>query len=84
MAIVNHLQSNHAGMKKLGRNDLCACGSGKKYKKCCLNMDTIEYDKDYQVPDSFIQRVKQRHADNAIIFGRSEEVGSVKMSEVII
>jgi tetratricopeptide (TPR) repeat protein len=20
---------------KLGRNDLCACGSGKKYKKCC-------------------------------------------------
>ena len=23
--------------KKLGRNDLCGCGSGKKYKKCCLN-----------------------------------------------
>lgn len=22
---------------KIGRNDLCACGSGKKYKKCCLN-----------------------------------------------
>jgi len=22
--------------KKLGRNDLCVCGSGKKYKKCCL------------------------------------------------
>jgi tetratricopeptide (TPR) repeat protein len=21
--------------KKLGRNDLCTCGSGKKYKKCC-------------------------------------------------
>jgi hypothetical protein len=21
---------------KVGRNDLCACGSGKKYKKCCL------------------------------------------------
>lgn len=21
---------------KLGRNDLCRCGSGKKYKKCCL------------------------------------------------
>lgn len=21
---------------KLGRNDLCLCGSGKKYKKCCL------------------------------------------------
>lgn len=24
-------------MKKIGRNDPCHCGSGKKYKKCCLN-----------------------------------------------
>ncbi len=22
---------------KIGRNDPCSCGSGKKYKKCCLN-----------------------------------------------
>jgi uncharacterized protein YchJ len=21
---------------KIGRNEPCACGSGKKYKKCCL------------------------------------------------
>ncbi len=21
---------------KMGRNELCSCGSGKKYKKCCL------------------------------------------------
>jgi len=21
--------------KKLGRNEPCSCGSGKKYKKCC-------------------------------------------------
>jgi uncharacterized protein YecA (UPF0149 family) len=21
---------------KIGRNDKCSCGSGKKYKKCCL------------------------------------------------
>ena len=21
--------------KKIGRNDLCPCGSGKKYKNCC-------------------------------------------------
>ena len=21
---------------KIGRNDACPCGSGKKYKKCCL------------------------------------------------
>jgi len=24
-------------VKKLGRNDACFCGSGKKYKKCCAN-----------------------------------------------
>ena len=23
--------------KKAGRNDLCPCGSGKKFKKCCDN-----------------------------------------------
>ena len=26
-------------MAKIGRNDPCACGSGKKYKKCCLASD---------------------------------------------
>ncbi|MEW6608568.1 MAG: preprotein translocase subunit SecA [bacterium] len=26
---------------KLGRNDPCPCGSGKKYKKCCLEKATV-------------------------------------------
>lgn len=26
----------HVG-PKIGRNDPCPCGSGKKYKKCCLS-----------------------------------------------
>jgi len=26
-------------MKKVGRNEPCPCGSGKKYKKCCLDKD---------------------------------------------
>ncbi len=25
--------------KRMGRNDPCPCGSGKKYKKCCLHKD---------------------------------------------
>lgn len=24
---------------ELGRNDVCHCGSGKKYKKCCIDKD---------------------------------------------
>jgi SEC-C motif-containing protein len=29
-------------MAKIGRNDPCPCGSGKKYKKCCLAKDEQE------------------------------------------
>lgn len=29
------LETEHT---KVGRNDKCPCGSGKKYKKCCLNI----------------------------------------------
>ena len=28
--------------KKIGRNDPCPCGSGKKYKKCCLNRQYVD------------------------------------------
>ncbi len=27
---------------KAGRNDLCPCGSGKKYKNCCLQENVTE------------------------------------------
>ena len=29
-------------MEKVGRNEPCPCGSGKKYKKCCLEKDEAE------------------------------------------
>jgi hypothetical protein len=29
-------------VEKTSRNDLCPCGSGKKYKRCCLNSDSSE------------------------------------------
>lgn len=28
--------------KKIGRNDPCPCGSGKKYKKCCIDVIFIK------------------------------------------
>ena len=28
--------------KKIGRNDPCPCGSGKKYKNCCLSSGNYE------------------------------------------
>ncbi|MFC2035187.1 preprotein translocase subunit SecA [Chloroflexota bacterium] len=31
----NNLRTQKEGHKKIGRNDFCPCGSGKKYKYCC-------------------------------------------------
>ena len=33
--------------KKIGRNDTCPCGSGKKYKNCCLK--TGKYETRHQI-----------------------------------
>jgi len=32
------------GKKKVGRNDPCPCGSGKKYKHCCLHSEKTKED----------------------------------------
>ncbi|MBC8060065.1 MAG: SEC-C domain-containing protein [Clostridiaceae bacterium] len=41
MEYIYSVQKNLEELKvvnsNLGRNDLCSCGSGKKYKKCCLS-----------------------------------------------
>lgn len=35
ISFVNMPQNKQAHSDKVGRNDPCTCGSGKKYKKCC-------------------------------------------------
>ena len=32
-----------SGNGKTGRNDPCPCGSGKKYKRCCLEQQAVEH-----------------------------------------
>jgi len=47
--------------KKIGRNDPCPCGSGKKYKKCCMNKEAsgaIDYKKLYA--DKYNIRLKSQ------------------------
>lgn len=34
---IKELEESISSSKKVGRNESCPCGSGKKYKKCCLN-----------------------------------------------
>jgi hypothetical protein len=34
---IKNKSQNLKSVSKVGRNDPCPCGSGRKYKKCCLN-----------------------------------------------
>jgi uncharacterized protein len=39
----HHLDPTIRNAPKIGRNDPCPCGSGKKYKKCCLDGDEGQF-----------------------------------------
>ncbi|MCL2815254.1 MAG: DUF1186 domain-containing protein [Oscillospiraceae bacterium] len=46
---------NASMSKKVGRNEPCPCGSGKKYKKCCINAtkDVVERPTAVRVEDKY-------------------------------
>ena len=71
-------------MMKVGRNQPCPCGSGKKYKKCCLRKATVP------APTLYYRRLSEAHdriADRLIahaerIFG--DEAVHVAMHEFLL
>ena len=53
----------------VGRNDLCPCGSGKKYKRCCLNKDQMVAIKaNYVSPVTSQVRKKQMYTSPKVTF----------------
>lgn len=42
--------------QKVGRNDPCPCGSGKKYKKCCAMSDAVENERERKNHDGAVPR----------------------------
>lgn len=46
--------------KKIGRNELCPCGSGFKYKKCCLNKNINTSEIKFQTPKFVKMTEKER------------------------
>lgn len=52
----NILIKNGGKMKKIGRNDPCHCGSGKKYKRCCLNI--VPQNQSDDLTDIFLNKLK--------------------------
>jgi len=57
-------------MVKIGRNELCHCGSGKKYKKCC-----IDKEEPLQVKDNVPRTIN--------FFLTYEEVNELSTNEII-
>ena len=43
-------------MTKIGRNKPCPCGSGKKYKNCCLKKDNYLRN----LPNDALKRLKEK------------------------
>lgn len=50
--------------KPLGRNERCHCGSGKKYKKCCLQSDEDRFRR-----HRLSQQSAQLNRSNAVVSG---------------
>jgi methionyl aminopeptidase len=53
--------------EKIGRNDPCPCGSGKKYKRCCINKELsqpVNLEKDYA--EKYRIRLKKESDINGI------------------
>jgi hypothetical protein len=56
------------GHKKIGRNDLCPCGSGHKYKKCCK--DKTDWDTLLTLPPSQQLRYLSLRGKNILFLER--------------
>lgn len=76
-------------VSKLGRNESCHCGSGKKYKRCCLSLDesrpvsSAKQSKALQLnTERFRNRVQRQMGDKCAIF--QGELDGIKMSAVIL
>ena len=51
---------------KIGRNDPCYCGSGLKYKKCCMNKEVPPPDK---IKEFYLKKYNIRLKDSSEIEG---------------
>lgn len=68
-------------MAKIGRNDPCPCGSGQKYKRCCLPRDDATA-ADRAAADRAAALVDERSAADAAI--HAEDDGLDDASNVVI
>lgn len=75
-AELNKMTQKIQRVEKIGRNDPCPCGSGKKYKKCCLKKDNT-YKAKHQEPSVVQQRWLE---DYPIVEGDRKE-GEIRITD---
>src|SRR3990167_5765186 len=70
-------------LKKIGRNDPCMCGSGKKYKKCCLTNRKLPISNNaiQESQERLKTSVKKKIGSQAVILDKASKR---KMSEIIL
>ena len=65
-------------MAKIGRNSTCPCGSGEKYKKCCLNKTSDDSKREYE------KKIENLFADECGHSIQIRDSSRAKMSEVLL
>jgi hypothetical protein len=67
-------------MIKLGRNDPCFCGSGQKYKQCCLHH--TQESRSHRTTEELAQKFLAKHPFHKVV--QAEKLGIYKMSEILL
>lgn len=65
-------------MAKAGRNDPCSCGSGRKYKQCCL-----EQDRAAELAPAIAQRVALQAQADKLAAERVEALAALQESQAL-
>lgn len=67
--------------KKVGRNEPCPCGSGKKYKKCCIDKDSHKL---MQSRTNFVDREIKEASELSLEYKEESLVGSIDRLERLL
>jgi len=65
-------------MSKIGRNEICPCGSGKKYKKCCLNYRQHQVEQFAEMP--IVKQYPQEDKNYSIVTLESSPLNEVGLN----
>jgi tetratricopeptide (TPR) repeat protein len=71
-------------MTKLGRNDLCHCGSGKKYKKCCMEKDEKQAAEEAQIKKAMSAPIQTKNPISIMQWLSYDEVNDLTTEKIIM